>query len=155
MYQPRISDIFCKPFIPLFYNLSCLISCTGSLITFPFWITLTNSSFIHSFNQHMLSVIFYFTKCALGYPWRSSGRKFASTNVGDMGSTPGPRRFHMPWATKPLSHIYWAHMLQQLKPMHLEPVISNKRSPRTQLEEVEEVSRGSPHAATKTQRCQK
>ena len=154
MYQPRISDIFCKPFIPLFYNLSCLISCTGSLITFPFWITLTNSSFIHSFNQHMLSVIFYFTKCALGYPWRSSGRKFASTNVGDMGSTPGPGRFHVPWATKLMWHSCWASAL--------ESVLQNKRNhcnekPAQCNEEWPQLAatRESPRAETKTQRSHK
>ena len=31
-------------------------------------------------------------------------------------------------ATKPLHHNYWAHMLQLLKPMSLEPVVHNKRS---------------------------
>ena len=31
-------------------------------------------------------------------------------------------------ATKPVHHNYWAHMPQLLKPVHLEPVLRNKRS---------------------------
>ena len=31
-------------------------------------------------------------------------------NAGDMDSIPGPRRFHMPWATK-------AHVLQTTEPV--------------------------------------
>ena len=31
-------------------------------------------------------------------------------------------------ATKPVHHNYWAHTPQLLKPMHLEPVLRNKRS---------------------------
>ena len=61
-------------------------------------------------------------------------------NAGDTGSSPGPGRHICRGATKPLhhsywacaldpaSHNYWAHMPQLLKPMHLEPVLCNKRS---------------------------
>ena len=31
-------------------------------------------------------------------------------------------------ATKPVRHNYWAHVLQLLKPVRLEPVLRNKRS---------------------------
>ena len=33
-------------------------------------------------------------------------------------------------ATKPVHHNYWAHVLQLLKPVRLEPVLRNKRSHR-------------------------
>ena len=35
-------------------------------------------------------------------------------------------------ATKPVHHNYWAHVLQLLKPAHLEPVLCNKRSHRNE-----------------------
>ena len=35
-------------------------------------------------------------------------------------------------ATKAVHHNYWAHMLQLLKPVHLEPVLRNKRSHRNE-----------------------
>ena len=37
------------------------------------------------------------------------------------------------WAT--VYHSYWAHVLQLLKPVHLEPVLVNKRSPHTTTRE--------------------
>ena len=64
-------------------------------------------------------------------------------NAGNMGSIPGPGRSHTLrraakpvrhnyWACalEPVSHNYWACMPQLLKPMHLEPVLHNKRSHR-------------------------
>ena len=33
-------------------------------------------------------------------------------NAGDMGSIPGPGRFHMPRATKLMHHNYWACALE-------------------------------------------
>ena len=35
-------------------------------------------------------------------------------------------------ATKPMRHNYWAYVLQLLKPVHLEPVLRNKRSHRNE-----------------------
>ena len=32
--------------------------------------------------------------------------KSLPANAGDLGSLPGPGRYHMPWATKPVSHSY-------------------------------------------------
>ena len=65
-------------------------------------------------------------------------------NARDTGSIPGPGRSHMPWSNKahaphywacalePVSHNYWAHVPQLLKPAHLEPVLRNKRSHRNE-----------------------
>ena len=41
---------------------------------------------------------------------------------------------HNYWACalEPASHNYWACVLQLLKPMHLEPVLCNKRSHRNE-----------------------
>ena len=38
-------------------------------------------------------------------------------------------------ALEPTSHNYWAHMPQLLKPVHLEPVLCNKRSHRNEKTE--------------------
>ena len=65
---------------------------------------------------------------------------------------------HNYWACalEPASHNHWAHMPQLLKPARLEPVLCNKRSPRT-------ATKSSPHSpqrekspctTTKTQRSQ-
>ena len=55
--------------------------------------------------------------------------KNSLANAGDTGSTAGPGRFHMLWgnwavrhnfrvcALEPMSHNYWAHVLQLLKPI--------------------------------------
>ena len=42
-------------------------------------------------------------------------------SAGDLGSTPGPGRSHMPWSN-------WARVPQLLKPVSLEPVFHSKRS---------------------------
>ena len=69
------------------------------------------------------TLIFFICSCIylfnifMGLPWWSS-----ASSAGDMGSTYGPRKFHMPWATKPACHNHWslfaprAHALQQEKP---------------------------------------
>ena len=66
---------------------------------------------------------------------------------------------HNYWACalEPASHNYWAHAPQLLKPVHLEPVLRNKRShcnekPAHCNEEQPPVAatRESPHVATKT-----
>ena len=36
-----------------------------------------------------------------------------------------------PGATKPVCHKYWAHVLQLLKPAHLEPLLRTKRRHRS------------------------
>ena len=46
-------------------------------------------------------------------------------NAGDMGSSPGPGRSHMPQSNK-------AHAPPLLKPVSLEPVLRNKRSHRNE-----------------------
>ena len=45
-------------------------------------------------------------------------------NAGDTGSTPGLGRSHMPRATKPKCHNYWAYDLQQEKPWQQEAYAS-------------------------------
>ena len=44
------------------------------------------------------------------------------------GATKPVRHNYWAHALEPVSHNYWAHMPQLLKPMHLEPVLRNKRS---------------------------
>ena len=39
-------------------------------------------------------------------------------------------RNYWAWALEPASHNYWAHAPQLLKPVHLEPVLHNKRNHR-------------------------
>ena len=65
-------------------------------------------------------------------------------------------------ATKPVRHNYWARVPQLLEPVHLEPVLRNKRShcsekPEHRNERVApaHAARESPCTATKTQRSQK
>ena len=58
-------------------------------------------------------------------------------NAGDMGSSPGPRRSHMPWSNEArapqlLSLRSTAREPQLLKPVRLEPVLHNKRSHRSE-----------------------
>ena len=84
-------------------------------------------------------------------------------NAGDMGLSPGPGRSHRPRSNKArapqlLSLCSRAHVLQLLKPVCLEPVLSNKRSHRNEKpahcnEEWPQLAttRESPHTATKTQ----
>ena len=59
--------------------------------------------------------------------------KSPPANAGDMGSSPGPGRSHMPPSNK--AHVpqllilhSTAHEPQLLKPTRLEPVLHNKRS---------------------------
>ena len=51
--------------------------------------------------------------------------KSPPASAGDMGSIPGPGGSHMPWSS-------WAHAPQLLKPVHLEPVLRNKKSHRNE-----------------------
>ena len=86
-------------------------------------------------------------------------------NARDMGLIPDPERFHMHRATKPVGHNcwahalepergnYWAQVLQLPKPMHLEPVLCNKRSHSN--EKPPHATRESLSAATKIQHHQK
>ena len=58
-------------------------------------------------------------------------------SAGDMGSSPGPGRSHMPWGNRArvpqlLSLRSRALEPQLLKPMSLEPVLYNKRSHRNE-----------------------
>ena len=71
----------------------------------------------------------------LGYFPGSPVVKNPPANAGDTGSILGPGRSHTPredptchGATKPVHHNYWAHMLQLLNPVCLEPMLHNKRS---------------------------
>ena len=75
------------------------------------------------------------------FPGGGPGIKNPPANARDMGSIPGPGRFHIPWsnsscvpqllslpALEPMSGSYWARVQQLLKPVCLEPVLHNKRS---------------------------
>ena len=53
-----------------------------------------------------------------GLPWWCSG---SPASARDMGLIPGPGRFHMP------CHNFRAHVIQLLKPLHLDPALWNKR----------------------------
>ena len=44
------------------------------------------------------------------------------------GATKPVRHNYWACALEPASHNYWAHVPQLLKPVHLEPVLCNKRS---------------------------
>ena len=70
------------------------------------------STFTNSYNCGSCSTV-VFTMKKLGLPWWSSGSE-SGCHAGDTGLIPGPGRFHM---------------LQLLKPMYLESVLLNKRSP--------------------------
>ena len=50
------------------------------------------------------------------------------SSAGDMSSTPGLEAATYHEATKPMHQNSWAHVLQWLKPTHLEPTIHNKKS---------------------------
>ena len=70
-----------------------------------------------------------------GFPG-SAVVKNPPANAGDTGSSPGRGRSHMPQSNKAhepqlLSLCSTAHEPQLLKPTCLEPVLHNKRSPRT------------------------
>ena len=41
--------------------------------------------------------------------------KSPPANAGDAGSLPGPGRFHVPWATKPVHHNYWSPQSRALR----------------------------------------
>ena len=62
-----------------------------------------------------------------GFPCGSVVKSLPAS-AGDMDTIPDPGRSHMPRATKPMCHNYWAHMLQLLNPVSLEPVLHNKGS---------------------------
>ena len=69
-------------------------------------------------------------------PWDFPGGavvKNPPANAGDMGSSPGPGRSHMPLSNEArapqlLSLRSRAREPQLLKPTHLEPMLHNKRS---------------------------
>ena len=72
----------------------------------------------------------------MGFP-RGTVVKNPPANAGDMGSSPGPGRSHMPqsnWAltSQLLSLCSRAHEPQLLKPARLEPTLCNKRSHRNE-----------------------
>ena len=48
------------------------------------------------------------------------------------GATKPMRHTYGACALEPTSHNYWAHVPQLLKPVHLEPVLGNKRSHRNE-----------------------
>ena len=71
---------------------------------------------------------------------------------------------HNYWASalEPVSYNYWGHVPQLLQPVHLEPMLRNKRShrnekPRTTMKSSPRSPQleKSPHATTKTQCIQK
>ena len=70
--------------------------------------------------------MFHYSKLSQDFPGDTVARNLPAS-AGDTGMIPGPGRFHMPHgATKPMQHEYWAHALQLLKPLHLEPVLCNR-----------------------------
>ena len=66
--------------------------------------------------------MFFLKPVELNFPGGTVDKNL-STNEEDIGSIPGPGRFHMPWGSS-------AHAPQLLKPIILEPVSHNKRSQR-------------------------
>ena len=91
-------------------------------------------------------------------------------SAGDMGSSPGPRRSHMPQSKKacapqllsPRATTTEARAPQLLKPARVEPVLHNKRSHRNEKPAHLNkewpplaATRESLRAATKTQHSQK
>ena len=90
-------------------------------------------------------------------------------NGGDMGSIsevqedptclgeskPMHHNYWSPWAGEPVIHNYWAHILQLLKPVHLEPTGAQVASPQqreaTAMRSLWGTTRESLHATTKTQ----
>ena len=60
-------------------------------------------------------------------------------NAGDTGSIPGPGRSHMPQSNE-------ARAPQLLKPASLEPVLCNKRSPRSPQAEKARTQQQRPNA---------
>ena len=78
------------------------------------------------------------------------------------GATKPVRHKYQACAPEPTSHNYWAHVPQLLKPVHLEPMLRNKRSHRNEKlvhpnkeQSLLAATRESPHAAMKTQPSQK
>ena len=49
-------------------------------------------------------------------------------NAGDMGSSPGPGRSHMLWSNYARAPQLLSLRATLMKPVHLEPVLHNKRS---------------------------
>ena len=109
----------------------------------------------------------------LGFPGGAVVKNLPAS-AGDTGSNPGPEDptcrgaaghvHHNYWACalEPMSHNYWAHEPQLLKPESLEPVLHNKRSHRNEkpAHRNEEqaplnATRETLRSATKTQHSQK
>ena len=79
-----------------------------------------------------------------------------------LGATKPVHHNYWACALEPVSHNYWAHVPQLLKPVHLEPMLCNKRSHcNEKLAHLNKqqppfaTNRKSPGAATKTQHSQK
>ena len=90
----------------------------------------------------------YFWKIWPGFPWCPVVRSLPA-NAGDTGSIPGLGRSHMMWGSVACGP-------QPLKPLHLEPVLRNKRSHRDEKPANHKEQPSLENAwATKTQCSQK
>ena len=54
------------------------------------------------------------------------------------GATKPVRHNYWACALEPTIHNYWAHVLQLLKPAHLEPVLRNEKPPQWDVHHIEE-----------------
>ena len=70
-------------------------------------------------------------------------------NAGDMGSSPGPGRSHMPWSNKARMPQLLSLSSRAREPPLVKPAHHNEEQPPLAT------TRESPHAATKTQCSQK
>ena len=59
-------------------------------------------------------------------------RSLVQEDATRCGATKPMRHNYWAYALEPVCRNYWARMLQLLKPVHLEPVLRNKRSHRNE-----------------------
>ena len=88
-------------------------------------------------------------KSKSGLPWRRSGKN-PPANAGDAGSSPGPGRSHIPRATKPVRHNYWACASGACAPQQERPPqweAATKSSPRSLQLEKAHAEQQRPNAA--------
>ena len=69
------------------------------------------------------------------------------------GATKPVRHNYWAWALEPVSHNYWARAPQLLKPMHLEPMLCNKRSHCNEKQTHRTVTKSSPHSPQLQKAC--
>ena len=102
------------------------------------------------------------------HPWDFSGQEYwsgvplPSLDPTCLGANKAMRHNYWACALEPGSHDSWAHVSQLLKPTCLGLVLSNKKSPQWEACTLRiesgphfTTTRENPHAAMKTQHCQK